>query len=284
VPIKTGQCHPRRHRSRPYSPSGFCKPLQNAAICFNFLQNSLQENAIFCNGMLRNASFCFAHTAAEGARANAAKAGLRIVYDRSYPPATTDFSPIVRSIQATNPDLVVICSYPLDSVGMVKAVHEVGLRPKMIGGAMVGLQATAFKTQLGPLLNGFVNFEFWLPVESMIFPGVREVLHKYQMRAPAEGVDPLGYYLAPNSPHLLNQDVAPPNSPSLRRRRFAPPIHGRLLICLAARTLKSLHVIGGEIGVGFGPDQPHIQIAGRAGRALMPDGVLRQRSTSQCAS
>jgi len=139
----------------------------------------------------------FSHTAAEGARANATKAGLRIVHDRSYPPTTTDFSPIVRAIQATNPDLVVICSYPLDSVGMVRTVHELGLKPKMIGGAMVGLQATAFKTQLGPLLNGFVNFEFWLPVPSMIFPGVRELLDKYQARAPAAGVDPLGYYLAP---------------------------------------------------------------------------------------
>jgi branched-chain amino acid transport system substrate-binding protein len=139
----------------------------------------------------------FSNTAAEGARANATNAGLKIVYDRSYPPATTEFSSIVRAIKATNPDLVVICSYPLDSVGMVRAVHEVGLSPKMIGGAMVGLQATAFKTQLGPLLNGFVNYEFWLPVPSMMFQGTKELLDKYQMRASADGVDPLGYYLAP---------------------------------------------------------------------------------------
>jgi branched-chain amino acid transport system substrate-binding protein len=139
----------------------------------------------------------FSNTAAEGARVNAAKAGLKIVYDRSYPPATAEFSSIVRAIKATNADVVVICSYPLDSVGMVRAVREVGLTPKMIGGAMVGLQATAFKTQLGPLLNGFVNYEFWLPVPSMMFPGTKELLDKYQMRAPAEGVDPLGYYLAP---------------------------------------------------------------------------------------
>ena len=65
----------------------------------------------------------FSNTAAEGARANATNAGLKIVYDRSYPPATTEFSPIVRAIKATNPDLVVICSYPLDSVGMVRAVR-----------------------------------------------------------------------------------------------------------------------------------------------------------------
>ncbi|HLN10093.1 MAG TPA: ABC transporter substrate-binding protein, partial [Xanthobacteraceae bacterium] len=110
---------------------------------------------------------------------------------------TTDFAPIVRAIQATNPDILVICSYPLDSVGMVRAVNEIGLKPKMIGGGMVGLQSTVFKTQLGPLLNGIVNYDFWLPVAKMNFPGVSDLIAKYQARAGAEGVDPLGYYMAP---------------------------------------------------------------------------------------
>jgi branched-chain amino acid transport system substrate-binding protein len=139
----------------------------------------------------------FSRNAADGARQNAKAAGLNIVYDKSYPPSTTDFSPIVRAIQATNPDVLVICSYPPDSVGMVRSVNEIGLKPKLIGGAMVGLQATAIKTQLGPLLNGFVNYDFWLPVPKMQFPGVNDLIQKYQKRAPAEGVDALGYYMAP---------------------------------------------------------------------------------------
>ncbi len=139
----------------------------------------------------------FAINASEGARDNAKAANLKIVYDKRYPPATTDFAPIVRAIQATNPDLVVICSYPPDSVGMVKAINEIGFKPKMIGGGMVGLQATAIKTQLGPLLNGFVNYDFWLPVAKMDFPGVADFLKKYQARAQAEGVDALGYYIGP---------------------------------------------------------------------------------------
>jgi branched-chain amino acid transport system substrate-binding protein len=139
----------------------------------------------------------FSKNAADGARINAEKAGLKVVYDKAYPPSTTDFSPIVRAIMATSPDLVVVCSYPPDSVGMVKAVNEASFRPKMIGGAMVGLQATAFKTQLGPLLNGWVNYDFWLPVEKMQFAGTDELLRKYQARAAGEGVDALGYYMAP---------------------------------------------------------------------------------------
>ena len=88
-----------------------------------------------------------------------------------------------------------ICSYPLDTVGMIKAIHEIGFKPKMLGGAMVGLQATAFKTQLGPLLNGIVNFETWLPVKRWSSPASMELLKKYQERAGAAGVDPLGYYM-----------------------------------------------------------------------------------------
>jgi branched-chain amino acid transport system substrate-binding protein len=137
----------------------------------------------------------FGRNACEGAAENAKDAGFKIIYNKAYPPSTADFSPIVRAVQALNPDLFVVCSYPLDTVGMVNAMHEVGFTPKMWGGAMVGLQATVFKTKLGPLLNGVVNFETWLPVKSMEFPGSMDLLKKYQARAQAAGADPLGYYM-----------------------------------------------------------------------------------------
>ena len=139
----------------------------------------------------------FSRNAADGARENAKAANLRVVYDRTYPPSTADFAPIVRAIQASNPDIVVVCSYPPDSVGMVRSVNEIGFKPKAIGGAMVGLQATAIKTQLGPLLNGWTNYDFWLPVPKMEFAGVADLIKRYQAKAAAEGVDPLGYYMAP---------------------------------------------------------------------------------------
>lgn len=144
---------------------------------------------------LASADAEFGRNACDGARENAKTSGFKVVYDKSYPPNTTDFAPIVRAIQAANPDLLVVCSYPLDTVGMVRAMAEIGLKPKMWGGAMVGLQATVFKTQLGPLLNGLVNFETWLPTKSMEFPGSLELLKKYQERAKAAGTDPLGYYM-----------------------------------------------------------------------------------------
>jgi branched-chain amino acid transport system substrate-binding protein len=141
----------------------------------------------------------FAVNASDGALENSKKHSLNVVYNRRYPPNTTDFAPIVRAIAATNPDLVVVCSYPPDSVGMVRAVNEIGFKPKMIGGGMVGLQNTAIKAQLGPLLNGWTNYDFWLPVPKMNFPGVADLMSKYQARAVAEGVDPFGYYMAPQA-------------------------------------------------------------------------------------
>ena len=139
----------------------------------------------------------FPRNASDGVRNVAGRHGLKIVYDHFYPPATTDFAPIVRAVAATNPDIVCVLSYPLDTVGMVRAINEIGYRPKMVGCGMVGLQATALKRQLGPLLNGIVNYDFWVPAPTMRFPGVLELIQRYQPRAGSEGVDPLGYYMAP---------------------------------------------------------------------------------------
>ena len=139
----------------------------------------------------------FALNAAAGARENAKQMGFKIVYDKTYPPATTDFTPIVRAIQATNPDIVYVGSYPPDSTGMVKAANEVGLKVKMFGGGMVGLQFAAIQKNLGPLLNNVVNYDFWVPEPTLDFPGVKEFLAKYQEAAKGKGVDPLGHYLPP---------------------------------------------------------------------------------------
>jgi branched-chain amino acid transport system substrate-binding protein len=136
----------------------------------------------------------FGQNVCDGARTNAKTSGFRIVYDKNYPPATVDFSPIVRAIAARNPDLLVICSYPLDTIGIVKAIHEIGFKPKMWGGAMVGLQATALKAQLGPLLNGIVNFETWMPVKGLETPAAADFLKKYEIRAKAAGADALAFF------------------------------------------------------------------------------------------
>ncbi len=139
----------------------------------------------------------FSQNVLAGARVNVEQAGLKTVYDRSYPPATTDFTPIVRGIQAANPDIVFVASYPQDSVGMVRTVNELNYRPRMFGGAMIGLSFTNVKAQFGEALNGIVTNDNYVPEPTMKFPGVEEFLQRYQQRASGAGVDPHGFFLAP---------------------------------------------------------------------------------------
>jgi branched-chain amino acid transport system substrate-binding protein len=139
----------------------------------------------------------FSVLAMDGARENAKKHGMRIVYDRTYPPNTVEFGTIVRSIKSTTPDLVFIASYPPDSAGLIRSIHEVQLSAKMVGGGMIGLQFSTLKTQLGPLLNNIVCYDLYAPEPTMNFPGVEQFLVRYRERALAAGVDPLGLYIPP---------------------------------------------------------------------------------------
>ncbi|MBI2713007.1 MAG: amino acid ABC transporter substrate-binding protein [Rhizobiales bacterium] len=169
-------------------------PKTKPSFTEGFFQVAMQQNPKPTTVALTFEDAEFSQNACEGARENAKTFGVKIVYDKSFPFNTPDLSPIVRALQATNADLVVVCSYPLSSVNMVQAVNEANYKPKMIGGAMVGLQATVFKNKLGSKLNGIVNYETWVPTPKMMAPA-EAFFKKYQERAGAAKVDPLGYYL-----------------------------------------------------------------------------------------
>ena len=139
----------------------------------------------------------FPKNASEGIRDHAKSYGVKIVYDKTYPPGTPDFTPTVHAIQATKPDMVFVASYPPGSVGMLRAATETGLKTRFFGGGMVGLQYTSVKQQFGPKLNGIVDYDWWIPAPTMQFSGILDFLKKYQAKAPSEGVDPLGWYLPP---------------------------------------------------------------------------------------
>ena len=139
----------------------------------------------------------FSILALEGARENAESHGLEIVYDQTYPPNTIDFASIVRTIKAAAPDLLYIGSYPPDSAGMIRAVHEAGFKAQMVGGGMIGLQFAGLKTQLGEMLNNVTYYDLYVPEPTMQFPGIDAFLVRYRERAQAAGVDPLGIYIPP---------------------------------------------------------------------------------------
>jgi branched-chain amino acid transport system substrate-binding protein len=172
-------------------------PNTKTSFTEGFFQVAAQQKPKPTTVALAYADAEFSQNACEGARENAKKGGYKIVYDKSYPPPpkTTDFTPVVRALQAANADLVVVCSYPADSVGIIQSANEIGLKPKMFGGAMVGLQALVFKDKLKTKLNGIVNYETWVPDKKEMYEGTEDFFKEYQAKAKAAGVDPLGYYL-----------------------------------------------------------------------------------------
>jgi branched-chain amino acid transport system substrate-binding protein len=139
----------------------------------------------------------FAQNLANGARDLAGKAGLTTVYNQNYPPATVDFSSMIRAIRAAKPDMVFVMSYPNDSVAIVRAVNEIGVGPsvKLFGGGMVGLQFTPNMVSLGKMLNGIVNYNSYVP--GIKYPGIEDFLKRYAKLAAEARVDPLGFYLPP---------------------------------------------------------------------------------------
>jgi branched-chain amino acid transport system substrate-binding protein len=172
-------------------------PDPNAALTEGFFALAAEQKPRPATVALVSADAEFSRNPILGAKANAEKYGFRIVHEATYPLTTEDFAPVIDSVAERGCDLLFLCSYLEDSIGLVRAIHAHPFRPKMVGASMIGPQNTAVKTTLGPLLNGFVNYEYWEPVPKMMFRGVQRFLNAYQARAGAASVDLLGHYVPP---------------------------------------------------------------------------------------
>jgi ABC-type branched-subunit amino acid transport system substrate-binding protein len=182
----------------------------------------------------------FAQNAADGARQSIKEiGGFETVMDQKYPPSTTDYTPVMRAVHALNPDIVYVAAYPTDSVGIVRAANEIGLTPKMFGGTFIGLLLTPIKTQLGPLMNGIVNNEVYLPTPSLTFPGTLELLAKYRAIAQSQGIDPIGWAYPPlayAAGQVLGQAVE--GTKSVDQVKIAAYIHSQMRFRWASERAK----------------------------------------------
>jgi branched-chain amino acid transport system substrate-binding protein len=242
-------------------PTGGPQPKQ--AFSKGFFEVAMAQNPKPQTIAFVGADAEFPRNALEGAHELAKQAGLKIVYDRSYPPTTNDYTPIVRGIQATNPDLVFVASYPPDTVGIIRAASEVGLKAKLFGGGMVGLQSTAIKTQLGPLLNGIVDYDFWLPTGAYATQEALDMLKRYQAKSAAAGVDLLGFYLPPFAyadMQVLQQTVEGVHS--LDQQKMADYLRSH-----------TFHTVAGDITFGPRAGSPVPEREGQRRRAVQgPQG------------
>jgi branched-chain amino acid transport system substrate-binding protein len=172
-------------------------PDPNAALTEGFFALAAEQTPRPASVALLSADAEFSRNPILGAKANVEKYGFRVVYEATYPLTTGDFKPVIDAVAKSNCDLLFLCSYLNDSTDLVRVIHAHPFRPKMVGAGMIGPQNTSVKTTLGPMLNGFVNYEYWQPVPKMRFTGVEQLLKTYQARAADAGVDLLGHYMAP---------------------------------------------------------------------------------------
>lgn len=202
-------------------------PDPNAALTEGFFALAAEQNPRPTTVAFVSADAEFSRNPILGAKANAEKYGIKVVHEASYPLSTEDFTPLVDAVAESGSDLLFLCSYLADSIGLVRTVRSHHYRPKMVGGAMIGPQNTAVKTALGPLLNGFVNYEYWAPVPKMMFPGVQELLNTYQER-PAKPVSTSWGTTWRHSPTpRCRWSPRPSRRPAVSTTRASRRTHGR---------------------------------------------------------
>ncbi|MGH7087946.1 MAG: amino acid ABC transporter substrate-binding protein, partial [Stellaceae bacterium] len=196
IGILANAANSRFHYPRYFSmlPTG---PEPEKSFSTGFFELALRHKDQVKTVAIVGANAEFAQNAIAGARANLKTMPFTTVFDRSYPPDTTDFVPVMRALQSTHPDIVYAAAYPPDSVGIVRAADEIGLRPKLFGGTFIGLIVTTIKMQLGPLMNGIVNNEAIIPYSANSPPELKSLIDRYQATAAKQGMDPLGYSFPP---------------------------------------------------------------------------------------
>lgn len=85
------------------------------------------------------------------------KAGLDVVFSKSYPLGTSDLQPMLREAMSTNPDAFVAYSYPTDTFMLVEQSIIIGFNPAIFYTA-IGTPFPGFKGKFGDKVNGIMMY------------------------------------------------------------------------------------------------------------------------------
>ncbi|MFB4281709.1 amino acid ABC transporter substrate-binding protein [Nonomuraea sp. MTCD27] len=119
----------------------------------------------------------FAQGTAYGLRDKLAAAGIKTVVDEVYPPETTDFAPIAAKIAAAEPDLVVGGTQFEDSVGLVRALQELKVQPKLAAFS-TGPTLAEFPAAVKGAVEHIVSPVGWSATAS--FTGNQDMVKRYK--------------------------------------------------------------------------------------------------------
>lgn len=133
-----------------------------AIAYMDLLIQSAKENAGLTRiALVYGGSDEFPIEVAQGVREQAAKHGMKIVFDAEYDPDTTDFSGLVQRMKASNPELVIGCTYLNSSIELVREAKKQQLSPKAFA-FTVGPALPAFGEALGEDAEGIMGVTSWM--------------------------------------------------------------------------------------------------------------------------
>ncbi len=94
------------------------------------------------------------------ARDSFKKANFELVYDKSYPIGTQDLQPMIKEVQALNPDAFVAFSYPPDTIGITETARVLNFNPKVFYTA-VGTAFPLYKQRFAANSEGVMGIGGW---------------------------------------------------------------------------------------------------------------------------
>ncbi|GAA5235013.1 amino acid ABC transporter substrate-binding protein [Verticiella sediminum] len=137
----------------------------------------------------------FPNVTAEGAAHKAKALGMEVVYRTTYPKTVTDLSSVASALKNAGADVVLSTGYTQDSILLVRALRDQGVRPKMLGFA-TAIAIPDFRGSLGPAAENLLGAEYWVRTQTYSGPHFKDSEQYYQEFSKAFGRAPIQHAAA----------------------------------------------------------------------------------------
>lgn len=111
--------------------------------------------------------------------------GIKVVYSAGYESKELDFSSFLTKAKAASPDALLMFSYEVDAVALMRTARQLRFKPKMFLGGGAGFAVPSFITDIGDTAEYVFSVAQWSP--DVNWPGARkfneEYRHKYGVDA-----------------------------------------------------------------------------------------------------
>jgi branched-chain amino acid transport system substrate-binding protein len=121
----------------------------------------------------------FGVSVGQSAKLAAQRRGLQVVFEEAYSKGSPDYRSTLAKIKSVSPDLVVMGSYIVDAILLMRQAREIGLSPMAFLGAGAGFALTQFAKETD-ISEGVLSATEWAPDVS--WPGAAAFAQRYEKR------------------------------------------------------------------------------------------------------